>query len=124
MSIELGTCDVCGAEPAVGVGAVPGAPMSLAYGRECLRRHTQPLWLVEFHTEDAPEGVNPAEHLAWWFLEETVYLDSEAAERYGKSMGYCTVRDLFPEVPRWRQIVQRWNHHKNMAALRAASEGA
>lgn len=36
------TCDVCSAEPAVGVACVPFVPMSVAYGRRCLDANAHP----------------------------------------------------------------------------------
>lgn len=36
------TCQVCNGEPAVGVAAVPGVPVSMAYGRKCLEANAHP----------------------------------------------------------------------------------
>jgi hypothetical protein len=77
--LDLGQCEVCQAEPAVGVAAIPGVPMSIAWGRTCLQRGVlMPLW-----TAQATVGmcVPPQEpdwkHLAEWFREGTTYVDGE-----------------------------------------------
>lgn len=44
------TCDVCGNEPAVGVAAVPGMPVSMAYGRQCLAANAHPYPLLVVNT--------------------------------------------------------------------------
>ncbi len=58
------TCEVCGDEPSVGVAAVPGVPMSVSYGKRCLRANAHPLWILAANTAmsvDAAE--NWREHL-------------------------------------------------------------
>lgn len=44
------TCDVCGKEPAVGVAAVPGVPISMAYGRDCLEANAHPYGILVANT--------------------------------------------------------------------------
>lgn len=44
------TCDVCGKEPAVGVAAVPGVPVSMAYGGNCLAAGAHPYWVLVANT--------------------------------------------------------------------------
>lgn len=43
-------CEACGKEPAVGVAAVPGVPVSVAYGAQCLASNVHPLWLLVTNT--------------------------------------------------------------------------
>jgi len=38
-------CQCCGMNPSVGVAAVPGVPMSIAWCEECLRAGIVPLWV-------------------------------------------------------------------------------
>lgn len=61
-------CDVCGAEPAVGVAAVPGVPVSVAYGRICLSANAHPMWVLAGNTATIVEsGQEWREHTAdWW----------------------------------------------------------
>lgn len=69
-------CDVCRSEPAVGVAASPLAPMSQAYGRECLRQEAEPLWLVHA-TIDLCGG---PEHINEWVKEIRSYKDGRYIE--------------------------------------------
>lgn len=71
-------CEVCGAEPMVGVAAVPGVPMSVAYGRNCLQHGATPLWIADVQIGQ----IMPVHDLDWryvadWFREETVYVGGE-----------------------------------------------
>lgn len=57
------TCEVCHHESAVGVAAVPGVPISVAYGRECLNANAHPYTIVVANTA----MVGGYEHAAdWW----------------------------------------------------------
>lgn len=65
------TCDVCEAEPAVGVAAVPGVPMSMAYGRKCLDANAHPRFILVANTAQ----IGGLEHAAeWWkkMVEDTI----------------------------------------------------
>ena len=44
---DLGLCDVCGLEPAVGVACSAIGPMSFAYGRQCLELGTEQFGLLK-----------------------------------------------------------------------------
>lgn len=69
-------CDVCERpdEKVVGVAAVPGVPMSLAYCETCLRNHAWgPLWLAENNAE----MIGGMEHAADWFKQALVFKDGE-----------------------------------------------
>jgi hypothetical protein len=44
------TCQVCDAEPAVGVAAVPGVPVSMAYGSNCLAANAHPYSILVINT--------------------------------------------------------------------------
>ena len=43
-------CEVCSREPAVGVAAIPGVPISVAYGRSCLDANAHPWWALVVNT--------------------------------------------------------------------------
>lgn len=43
-------CDVCHAEPAVGTAAMPGVPLTVAYGSDCLAARAYPYWVLVAHT--------------------------------------------------------------------------
>lgn len=60
----------------VGVAAVPGAPMSVAYGRNCLQNHATPFWIADFNVGMCmmPSDLD-WKHVADWFREENVYVD-------------------------------------------------
>ena len=55
-------CDVCRDEPMVGVAAIPGVPMSVAYGANCLQAGAHPYGVLVANTaclgglEQADEG--------------------------------------------------------------------
>lgn len=108
---NVGGCDVCGGEsgePYVGVAAVPGAPVSVAWCRGCLANHAVPrfvadTWLfLEFDPEymvangqapiplpdldDFAELVRAS--MAEWALEQSVWIGG----------GYKTIRDAIPEL--------------------------
>jgi hypothetical protein len=76
MTMADSTCEVCRDEEAVGVAALPGAPMSVAYGRACLENHAIPLWLADFTIgECVPYDDLGWHHVAEWFREHAVPLD-------------------------------------------------
>lgn len=56
-------CDVCQKEPAVGVAAVPGVPMSCAYCKTCLGANAHPLFVVIGNTALVGGYDNAAD---WW----------------------------------------------------------
>jgi hypothetical protein len=64
--IELGPCQVCDREPAVGVASMPGIPMSFAYGRQCLQANAHPIEIVVGNT--ALMGGMDAAAEWWWEL--------------------------------------------------------
>lgn len=75
---DLRICEVCNSEPAVGVAAVPGAPLSLAWGRNCLEHGATPLWIAEFNVGQCCHPTEPRwDQIADWFREENVYLNGE-----------------------------------------------
>ncbi len=45
-----GNCDVCGENPPVGVGAMPGVPASFAYCKGCLKANAHPYPIVVANT--------------------------------------------------------------------------
>lgn len=66
MSEEL-DCDVCRKEPALGVAAVPGVPVSVAYGKECLQANAHPYWIIVANSAAAGNGT--LEGMADWWLQ-------------------------------------------------------
>lgn len=56
-------CDVCGNEPSVGVAAIPGMPVSVAYGKSCLRANAHPWDLLVANTAMCGGFAQTAE---WW----------------------------------------------------------
>jgi hypothetical protein len=56
-------CDVCGENPEVGVAAVPGVPMSVAYCEECLRANAHPYGIMVINTSLVGGYDQAAE---WW----------------------------------------------------------
>ncbi|PWK81694.1 hypothetical protein C8D88_116105 [Lentzea atacamensis] len=46
----MSNCDVCGNEPMLGVASIPGMPISVAYGRECLKANAHPWWALVGNT--------------------------------------------------------------------------
>src|SRR5437879_9186964 len=73
MTPELGNCNCCGNEPAVGVASSGIAAMSIAWGRQCLRQGAEPWWIIDATLEvnGGPQGC------AEWFLELLTYFEGE-----------------------------------------------
>lgn len=64
------TCDVCGAEPSVGVVSVPGVPCSMSYGRRCIDAGAHPWGILVANTA----CIGGLQHAApWWktMVEDT-----------------------------------------------------
>lgn len=57
------TCDVCGKNPAAGIGAMPGVPISFAYCKDCLKANAHPYAIVAANT--AMIG-GMAQAAPWW----------------------------------------------------------
>lgn len=73
---DLGQCQCCGAEPAVGVAAIPGMPTSIAWGRECLRRGAVPLWAADLTVSEVCNPAAPSwSDVADWFRKQLVPLN-------------------------------------------------
>jgi hypothetical protein len=47
---DIGQCDCCGDEPAVGVAAIPFIPMSISWGHKCLTAGIIPYWAAVANT--------------------------------------------------------------------------
>jgi hypothetical protein len=64
-------CDVCGERPSLGVGAMPGVPISFAYCKDCLRANAHPYAIVVANTAmlGGMDGAAP-----WWvqLVEDTL----------------------------------------------------
>lgn len=81
MTLEDDLCNVCNAEPVIGVASSALGAMSMGYGRQCAVNGAEPLWMVMFNVEDCP--VPPEIAFAEWFLETLTYRDGE----------YMTIRE-------------------------------
>ena len=80
MSINLGLCDCCRKEPAIGVAAMPGMPMSIAWCMKCLDAQVIPYWAAVANTAmiGGMDGAAP-----WWceVVERTLaYFSKDRAE--------------------------------------------
>jgi hypothetical protein len=84
MTIDL-ICEVCNSEPAVGVACVPGIPMSVAYGNNCLREGADPLWALRANVAccGGVDCIVPE------YLESRTYLNGE----------YVTLREALTQYP-------------------------
>ena len=74
-------CDVCGVNPQIGVAAVPGVPMSVAYCEECLRANAHPYGILVINTA----LLGGYEHAAeWWqqMVDDTLAHLSKPRERF------------------------------------------
>lgn len=86
------SCNVCGrSDDFVGYAAVPGAPVTIGWCKECLQRVCQPMFVIETALVDPEDesledgvkrqwreqAIDPREHLAEWFLESETYVDGE-----------------------------------------------
>lgn len=74
-------CDCCGVEPSVGVAAIPGVPMSIAWGRNCLDANVVPWWVAVTNT--AIIG-GRAEAADWWvaLLDNTIPYFNRTTEQF------------------------------------------
>lgn len=45
-ALDIGVCECCRKEPAVGVAASAIGPISFAWGQNCLRAGVEPYWLL------------------------------------------------------------------------------
>lgn len=79
------TCDVCGNEPAVGVAAVPGVPISMAYGANCLRANAHPYGIVVANTALAGGYDACAE---WWkqMVDDTLSHLNKTREEFDRDV--------------------------------------
>jgi hypothetical protein len=77
-------CDICESPDFVGVAAVPGFPVSLAWCKHCLARGVTPLFCVEVTIcDDSEDGVPLS-------IEQTV-------EKHGLDMVLSIVADWYKE---------------------------
>jgi hypothetical protein len=58
-------CEVCRDEPAAGVAAAPGVPISVAYGRGCLDANAHPWWVIVGNTA----AIGGLDHAAPWWVQ-------------------------------------------------------
>jgi hypothetical protein len=58
-------CEVCNTNEAIGVAAIPGIPMSVAYCKECLEKDSYPMWALISYTACC----NGLDHCAEWWKE-------------------------------------------------------
>lgn len=88
---ELG-CDVCNDEPGVGVAAIPGIPVSVAYGRRCLDANAHPWWAVVANTA-AIGGLGEA--APWWvqMVEDTMRHLGKTREDLDREVGEVLARE-------------------------------
>lgn len=74
-------CDVCRAEPMVGVAASTMGPISLAYGKECLEKGAEPLWCFEAaFCADSPDELKQTLReggMAEWAQKLGTYVDGK-----------------------------------------------
>jgi hypothetical protein len=62
-------CDVCGQNPPLGVGAMPGIPASFAYCKDCLKAGAHPYAIVVANTAMLmmePQATFEADTAQWW----------------------------------------------------------
>lgn len=98
ISLELGDCQVCGREPAYGVAAMPGVPISFAYGLGCLRANAHPLWVVVANTAMAGSDLNDTAE--WWveLVENTLNHLGVTREAFDAMVAQAVVdQDLLAE---------------------------
>jgi len=62
-------CQCCGLEPAVGVASIPGLPMSIAWGRNCLDAGIMPYWALVTTVALASNFEYSPDHYAPWVNE-------------------------------------------------------
>lgn len=65
MDEGLGKCNVCSERDAIGVAAIPGIPMSVAWCRECIQSGAIPYWAAVANTAI----INGMEYAAEWWHE-------------------------------------------------------
>lgn len=67
----INDCEVCKAEPSTGIACIPGMPVSVPYGQNCLANYADPLWALQAQLSAAggPEFLDPS------FMHRMTYLD-------------------------------------------------
>lgn len=58
-------CEVCNDEPVAGVAAMPGLPISVGYGIECVKANAHPYGLLVANTAFSGDGA-AADQAEWW----------------------------------------------------------
>lgn len=88
MNIDLGKCNVCDNEPAVGVCCVPGLPVSVAYGKNCLEADAHPWSLLVANTAIVGGLENTAE---WWreMVQHTCSHLGKTIEEFNANVRQC-----------------------------------
>lgn len=79
--LDLGNCQCCDNEPAVGVASIPGVPMSIAWGRKCLDAQVVPYWVAVANSAMIGGYDQAAE---WWkeTVEDTLAYFDKSMEQY------------------------------------------
>lgn len=80
-------CDICGSPDFVGVAAVPGFPVSLAWCKHCLERGAMPLFTAEVTLALTDQTLKETKDIvgleamyaeaAEWFLESYFYIPAD-----------------------------------------------
>jgi hypothetical protein len=72
-------CEVCNKEEALCVACIPGIPMSVAYGRNCIDNYAHPVWAIRANILccGGVEEVNQAYLNTLVYSEENEYITIE-----------------------------------------------
>jgi hypothetical protein len=106
MTAETLSCDVCNGESGgtfVGVAAVPGAPCSIAWCSECIKRDSAPVWIFEHDFIYVANG--DLEALNEWARSRVTWVD-------GKYVGFEEfVKRITPEEVKkgWEDYIKACN---------------
>lgn len=92
-------CDVCHNEPAVGVAAVPGVPVSMAYGGHCLAANAHPYGILVINTAMCGGYDHTSE---WWrqMVDDTLHHLGKDREQFDL--------DVEAEMADQRAAPDRW----------------
>ena len=84
---DIGKCDCCNKEPPIGVAALPGIPISIAWCSKCLAANIIPIWAAIANTA-CIGGMNGAAD--WWkeLIERSLVYHNYSREQFEANVAH------------------------------------
>ena len=102
------TCDVCdGASGGafVGVGSIPGAPVSIAWCDRCIAQEAVPSWIFDHDIVFVADG--DLTRLAEWARQRVTWVEGAYVSMADYAVRYWTPEKIAAEQARYQQHVAR-----------------